>query len=109
MLSVIEKLPGRPDAIMIDGYVWLGQESYPGLGAYLYEALGRTSAVIGVAKTRFKEGPVVRGIRRGASVRPLYVTAAGKDSSEAAERVVQMHGKYRIPTLLKKVDRLCRS
>jgi deoxyribonuclease V len=109
LLSVVEKLLDRPDIIMIDGYVWLGQESDPGLGAYLYQALGGSSAVIGVAKTLFKEGPAVRGIRRGASVRPLYVTAAGMDLNEAAERVVQMHGKFRIPTLLKKVDRLCRS
>ena len=71
LLSVVEKLPERPDVIMIDGYVWLGQESYPGLGAYLYEALGGTSAVIGVAKKLFKEGTAVRGIRRGKSVRPL--------------------------------------
>jgi len=109
LLSVVEKLPERPDIIMIDGYVWLGQESYPGLGAYLYQALSGTIAVVGVAKTLFKEGPAVRGVRRGTSVRPLYVTAAGMDLNEAAERVVQMHGKFRIPTLLKKVDRLCRS
>jgi deoxyribonuclease V len=108
LLSVVERLPDRPNVIVIDGYVWLGQESYPGLGAYLYQALGGTSAVIGVTKTLFKEGPAVRGIRRGTSVRPLYVTAAGMDLNEAAERVVQMHGKFRIPTLLKKVDRLCR-
>jgi deoxyribonuclease V len=108
LLSVVEKLPERPDIIMVDGYVWLGQESEPGLGAYLYQAVGGTTAVIGVAKTLFKEGPAVRGIRRGTSVRPLYVTAAGMDLNEAAERVVQMHGKFRIPTLLKKVDRLCR-
>jgi deoxyribonuclease V len=109
LLSVVERLPDRPYIIVIDGYVWLGQESYPGLGAYLYQALGGTTAVIGVAKTLFKEGPAVRGIRRGTSVRPLYVSAAGMDLDEAAERVVQMHGKFRIPTLLKKVDRLCRS
>ncbi|MGE5220184.1 MAG: endonuclease V [Chloroflexota bacterium] len=109
LLSVAKKLPERPEVIMIDGYVWLGQESYPGLGAYLYEALGGASAVIGVAKTLFKEGPAVRDVRRGTSIRPLYVTAAGMDLNEAAERVVQMHGKFRIPTLLKKVDRLCRS
>jgi deoxyribonuclease V len=109
LLSVVGRLPDRPHIIIIDGYVWLGQESYPGLGAYLYQALGGTSAVIGVAKTLFKEGPAVRGITRGTSVRPLYVTAAGLDLNEAAERVVQMHGEFRIPTLLKKVDRLCRS
>ncbi len=109
LLCVFEKLPDQPDVVIIDGYVWLGEGCYPGLGAYLYEALGGPTAVIGVAKTLFKEGPAVRGIRRGTSVRPLYVTAAGMDLNEAAERVVKMHGEFRIPTLLKKVDRLCRS
>ncbi len=109
LLSVLGRLPKQPEIIFVDGYVWLGEQSHPGLGAYLYEALGGTSAVIGVAKTLFKEGPAVRGVRRGTSVRPLYVTAAGIDLNEAAEHVVQMHGKFRIPTLLKKVDRLCRS
>ncbi len=108
LLSVVERLPDRPDVIMIDGYVWLGPESSPGLGAYLYRALDGNSAVIGVAKTLFKKGPAVRAITRGTSVRPLYVTATGMDLNEAAERVVPMHGRFRIPTLLKKVDRLCR-
>jgi hypothetical protein len=27
--------------------------------------------------------------------------------NEAAARVIQLHGEFRIPTLLKKVDRLC--
>jgi deoxyribonuclease V len=108
LLSVIRRLVERPEVIIIDGYVWLGDESHPGLGAYLYEALGRTAAVIGVAKTIFKEGPAVRAIKRRTSLRPLYVTAAGMDLNEAAERVVELHGEFRIPTLLKTVDRLCR-
>lgn len=108
LLSVIERAPQRPGVIVIDGYVWLGDEFHPGLGAYLYDALGRTAAVIGVAKTLFQKGPEVRAIKRGASLRPLYVTAAGIDLSDAAERVVDLHGEFRIPTLLKKVDRLCR-
>lgn len=108
LLSVIGRLVERPGVILIDGYVWLGDEFHPGLGAHLYEALGRTAAVIGVAKTLFREGPAVRAIKRGTSLRPLYVTAAGRDLNEAAERVVELHGEFRIPTLLKKVDRLCR-
>lgn len=108
LLSIIESLPERPPVIIIDGYVWLGQESDPGLGAYLYQALGKTAAVIGVAKTLFREGSVVRTVKRGASARPLYVTAVGLDVDEAAGRVLQLHGQFRIPTLLKKVDRLCR-
>jgi deoxyribonuclease V len=108
LVSVLGQLPERPDVIIVDGYVWLGQDSDPGLGAYLYEALSGAAAVIGIAKTRFKEGPAVRAVRRGISARPLYVSAAGMELNEAAERLVQMHGAFRIPTLLKKVDRLCR-
>jgi deoxyribonuclease V len=108
LLSVIGRLVDRPGVIIIDGYVWLGDEFHPGLGAYLYEALGRTATVIGVAKTLFKEGPAVRAIKRGTSLRPLYITTAGIDLNEAAERVVELHGEFRIPTLLKTVDRLCR-
>src|SRR5919109_778786 len=108
LLSVIERVPERLGVIIIDGYVWLGDEFHPGLGAYLYEALCRAAAVIGVAKALFQEGPAVRAIKRGASLRPLYVTAAGIDLNEAAQRVVEMHGEFRIPTLLKRVDRLCR-
>jgi deoxyribonuclease V len=108
LLSVIERVPVQTGVIIIDGYVWLGDEFHPGLGAYLYEALGRVTAVIGVAKALFQEGPAVRAIKRGASLRPLYVTAAGMDLNEAARSVVELHGEFRIPTLLKRVDRLCR-
>ncbi|MBI4524425.1 MAG: endonuclease V [Deltaproteobacteria bacterium] len=108
LLSVIGRLVETPEVIVIDGYVWLGDEFHPGLGAYLYEALGRTAAVLGVAKTLFQEGPALRAIKRGRSSSPLYITAAGIDLNEASERVVEMHGEFRIPTLLKKVDRLCR-
>jgi len=108
VMSVIERVPVRPGVIIIDGYVWLGDDFHPGLGAYLYEALGRAAAVIGVAKALFQEGPAVRAVKRGASLRPLYVTAAGIDLNEAAQSVVELHGEFRIPTLLKRVDRLCR-
>jgi deoxyribonuclease V len=47
-------------------------------------------------------------VLRGGSARPLYVTAAGLSADEAARRVRDMHGPYRIPTLLKRVDQLCR-
>jgi deoxyribonuclease V len=108
LMAVIETLPARPEVFIVDGYVWLGDVLHPGLGAYLYQALDESAAVIGVAKTLFREGPAVRAITRGMSLRPLYVTCAGMNLHQAAQRVVQMHGEYRIPTLLKKVDRLCR-
>jgi deoxyribonuclease V len=36
------------------------------------------------------------------------VTAAGIDVEEAARHVAAMHGNYRVPTLLKRVDSACR-
>jgi deoxyribonuclease V len=37
---------------------------------------------------------------------PLYVTAAGAGAEEAAGLVASMEGPYRVPSLLKRVDRL---
>ena len=84
LLSVISKLTVRPEVIIIDGYVWLGDRDHPGLGVHLHNALGRSAAVIGVAKNAFRPGPAVQSVRRGTSARPLYVSAAGMDLSEAA-------------------------
>lgn len=52
-----------------------------GLGAYLYEALKR----------------------------PLYITSLGVDLTEAAKLIENLGGSYRIPDILKKVDKLTRS
>jgi deoxyribonuclease V len=107
ILAVLKSLPELPQVVIIDGYVWLGAQQ-PGLGAHLYEALGRQAAVIGVAKTRFLQAEPVELVLRGRSRSPLYVTAAGTDVVEAARHIRTMHGLYRMPTLLKRVDQLSR-
>jgi len=107
ILAVLRSLPELPHVIIIDGYVWLGQQR-PGLGAHLYEALGRRDAVIGAAKTRFGRAEPVEPVLRGRSRSPLYVTAVGMDVAEATTHIRAMHGPYRIPTLLKRVDQLSR-
>jgi deoxyribonuclease V len=94
------------EAIIIDGFVWLG-ENRPGLGLHLHEALGSRTPVIGVAKTPFKGAPGGE-IRRGRSVRPLFVTSVGLDQREAENLIRSMHGEHRIPTLLKLADRASR-
>jgi deoxyribonuclease V len=109
LLTVLDALPTRPKAVIIDGYVWLDGAGRPGLGAHLHEALGRTLPVIGVAKTRFAGCSVARTVRRGESAKPLFVTAVGLEVDEAARCVERMHGPFRIPTLLKRVDELCRT
>ena len=107
VLAVLKSLPDLPQVIVIDGYVWLGAQR-PGLGAHLYEVLERQGAVIGVAKTRFMRAEPVETVLRGRSRSPLYVTAVGMDVAEAASHIRTMHGPYRVPTLLKRVDQLSR-
>ncbi len=101
--AVLARMPAL-DAILVDAYVWLGPDR-PGLGKVLHDACG--IPVIGVAKTRF-DGAVAREVVRGDSARPLYVTAAGYDEQLAATRIKAMHGEFRLPTLIKRVDALAR-
>ncbi|MFP2909694.1 endonuclease V [Pyxidicoccus sp. 3LFB2] len=107
LLRVLAAVQEPLQAIVVDGYVWLGDDR-PGLGAHLYEALNRTVPVIGVAKTAYHStGPAVL-VLRGQSLRPLFVTAVGIEPATAADCVRRMHGHSRIPTLLNRVDRLSR-
>lgn len=105
ILKLYETLEEQPEEIVIDGYVMIGDR--PGLGRHLFEILGRSIPVIGVAKSRFDDAPGIE-ILRGGSRRPLYVTSAGIDPREASEKIRTMHGPHRIPTLLKRVDLLAR-
>jgi deoxyribonuclease V len=95
-------------AIVIDGYVTLGSAQTPGLGMHLYESIGRATPIIGVAKKFFTGTPEACKLWRGQSENPLYVTAIGVALSEAKAAIQQMHGGYRMPTLLKIVDQLGR-
>jgi deoxyribonuclease V len=107
ILAVLKSLPDSPQVVIIDGYVGLGRQK-PGLGSHLYEALDRHVPVIGVAKTHFVGAEPVALVTRGRSRNPLYVTAAGIDVADAASNIKAMHGPYRIPTMLKRVDQLSR-
>jgi deoxyribonuclease V len=108
LLAVVGKVREPLEAVVVDGYVWLDDESRPGLGGHLYAALGNGVPVIGVAKSRFAGVRVARPVLRGSSQRPLWVTAAGIDPETAARHIAGMHGPFRLPTLLKRVDQLCR-
>jgi deoxyribonuclease V len=108
ILELLGASAEQPDAVVVDGYVWLDSAGAPGLGAHLHHALGGRVAIVGVAKTAFKGSPHARRVLRGQSASPLFVTAAGLDVAAAAALVASMHGPHRLPTLLKRVDRLCR-
>jgi deoxyribonuclease V len=109
LLTAIEGLCHHPQMVVIDGYVWLGQDGAPGLGAYLFGALHSQTPVVGIAKRRYRQDTWSERVYRGTSHRPLYVTAAGIETTKAAGLVARMHGKYRLPTLLGQVDRLARA
>jgi deoxyribonuclease V len=108
LLAVLAEVRAPLSAVVVDGYVWLSDDGHPGLGAHLYDALGRGPAVIGVAKTSFRGSAFAERVVRGGSASPLHVTAAGIDASAAADLVRAMHGPHRMPTLLARADRLCR-
>ena len=108
LLAVLDKLPfavDALDALVIDGYVWLGPEQ-PGMGHHLFEAT--RVPVIGVAKNAFANNDVALPLLRGTSQKPLYVTAVGMDPLEARRAIADMHGEHRVPTLLRWVDNACR-
>jgi deoxyribonuclease V len=108
LLAGLGLLPAPPEIVVIDGYVWLDEHGRQGLGAHLHRALGGRAAVVGVAKNPFHGAGGAAEVQRGDSARPLYVSAEGMPLSEAADAVRSMHGPFRVPTLLKRVDQLCR-
>jgi len=109
LLAVLKTIEAPLATIMIDGYVWLSETGRVGMGARLYEELGRTTPVIGIAKTTFHGSAWAVPVLRGTSRWPLYVTAIGIDADLAAAQVAAMRGQSRLPILLATVDRLSRT
>lgn len=95
------------EVIIVDGFVYLNDENKFGLGGYLYEKLDRKIPVIGVAKTNF--ATILKNkksLLRGESKKPLFITAIGIELKDAVQKIQNMDGEFRIPTLLKELDRL---
>ncbi len=109
LMNLISQMEAPLHSVIVDGYVWLDRSGRPGLGAHLYRALGNLTTVIGVAKNPFKNPTPAITICRGLSARALYVSAVGMEPDEAARRIRNMQGPFRIPELLKRVDRLSRT
>ncbi len=108
ILKLLREHKLAPDCIVIDGFVYLDGQEKPGLGKHLHDALSGQTKVIGVAKRPFVNIPASCEIFRGQSLRPLYITAAGLSLELAKRSVSIMHGKYRLPDLLRKADQVCR-
>jgi deoxyribonuclease V len=98
-----------PELIVIDGFVHLDAQETPGLGRHLYHALGGRTAVIGVSKSAMAHTPAQFEVVREEEARPLVVTCAGIDLGAAKARLRNMHGKRRVPTLLKLAARIAKN
>ncbi len=93
--------------LVVDGYADLDPGGKPGLGAHAHAEFG--IPVIGVAKSRFRTATHAVPVERGASARPLFVTAAGISAADAADLVRRMAGRYRLPDALRRADSLARA
>lgn len=106
IISILKKIELPIHTIIIDGFVYLDDSGTAGLGARLYEHLGKTIPIVGVAKTDFARIETLkRKVLRGESSNPLLVTAIGLNLDVVAAKVTSMFGSYRIPDLLKIVDK----
>lgn len=111
LLSIINKinLNYSTDILVIDGYVVLSDDGKLGLGGYLYNELKQEIPVIGVAKNNFFPlDKLKKEIYRGESKKPLYITSLGIELELASQLILNMEGKFRIPTILKLADQRCR-
>ena len=98
----------QPELIVLDGFVHLDAQETPGLGRRLHDTLGGRTAIIGVSKTGFKDTPEQFELHREEETAPLVITCAGIDLGAAKARVRMMHGRKRVPTLMKLAARIAK-
>lgn len=102
IMKILEIVEEDYEYILIDGYVFLGEES--GLGKHLWDALTVKKPIIGVAKNYFKGTSEECAVLRGKSQKPLYVSAIDLSLEQAKQNIVAMYGMHRIPELIKQID-----
>lgn len=107
ILKVLEKVKEDIDIIIIDGFIWAGEDKR-GLGGHLFESINNKPPIIGVAKSHLNESTAYMEIFRGKSSNPLYISAIGMDLNYSAVLIKNLKGDFRIPYTLKRVDKLSR-
>jgi deoxyribonuclease V len=106
-LRAVLRNVGGLGLLVVDGYVDLDPSGRPGLGGYAHAEFG--VPVIGVAKSAFRTATHAVPVLRGRSAHPLFVTAAGMPSRDAAALVRHMAGRFRLPDALRRADALART
>ncbi|MFK7031005.1 endonuclease V [Flavobacterium oreochromis] len=98
------------DTIIVDGHVYVNNDKSFGLGGHLFQSLEEKIPVIGVAKKSFIHTDKVSfPIFRGESKNPLYISSIGINVEYAIEKVQNMRGNYRIPSIFKELDQITKS
>ena len=108
LLQLLRQHALAPEVVLFEGFVHLDAMESAGLGRHLYHALGSRTAIIGVARTPLPGTPAQFEVHREAEATPLYVSCVGIDLGAAKARLRAMHGKRRLPTLLKLVARMAK-
>lgn len=108
LLQLLQAHALEPDVIVIDGLVHLDANEAPGFGRHLHHALEGRAAIIGVSKASMPGLPGQFEVIREEEARPLVVTCIGIELGAAKARLRAMHGKRRVPTLLKLVARIAK-
>lgn len=99
----------EPELILLEGFVHLDANETPGLGQHLYQALNGRVPIVGVSKRRLPGLAAQFEVMREEETPPLLVTCAGIDIGAAKARLRAMHGRKRVPTLMKLAARLAKS
>jgi deoxyribonuclease V len=107
-LQLLREHALEPELIVIDGPVHLDTAEKPAWGRQLFDALSGRSAVIGISTRTMPGLPAQFEVWRDDEARPLIVTCIGIDLGAAKARVRAMHGRRRVPTLMKLATRLAR-
>ena len=109
LLQLLSRHALAADVILINGHVHQDAMETAGLGRHLYHALGSRTAIIGVARSPLPDTPAQFEVFREDEARPLYLSCVGIELGAAKARLRAMHGKRRLPTLLKLVARLAKA
>ena len=102
ILKILSIVDTNYDAIVIDGFVDLGEDLSPGLGRHLYQEVNKT--VIGIAKNYYTGTKEECFVYRNNSKKPLYVSSTSPYNNLINYYVASMHGRFRLPTLVTKID-----
>lgn len=108
ILKLLEQIPLEAlETIIVDGHCYINNEGDHGLGGYLWTALDRQVPIIGLAKNKLDGNDQFSfPIYRGNSKKALFVSTIGTDPKCAMERIVEMKEDYRMPAVLKELDRI---